>query len=418
MSLPHRRTSVRRRARRTTGERTARAPLRRGRASTRDLHFDDVRDALKRASSAPSGWLGIEALPVGVSGGRMWRSEHKLPLALDASRATFRPPLRPTGVFLAVVRRRDRHRRAPGGANVDGLQAVAPHPPGQVAHEGARRVANRGGAHRALQHGGEEGAEELVRDGPQLLFALLRFLCRPGRWSTRLKLQRPPEGSAQVDGNVAKIDLAARGVDGALVHFNAPSWAVRAVMSSTTLPVCPKTGSISPSLTVHLCLHTAPGNRECAHCRPYSTVFPRRKWGGQRRRTHFHMQSMRGLCRTRLDARSREASPSMDSEVSEVRQVHHRIPGGVVLGDRRPGPLVVAPALVAEAHGCGRSSSCSGCASRGIRPATAGPTASSVSGQRASAASVQFWNCITRRPKNLPVRALSGTGDGLDEARP
>ena len=75
---------------------------------------------------------------------------------------------------------------------------------------------------------------------------------------------RPPEGSAQVDGNVAKIDLAARGVDGALVHFNAPSWAVRAVMSSTTLPVCPKTGSTSPSLTVHLCLHTVPGNRECA----------------------------------------------------------------------------------------------------------------------------------------------------------
>ena len=100
-----------------------------------------------------------------------------------------RPPLRPTGVFLAVVRRRDRHRRAPGGANVDGLQAVAPHPPGQVAHEGARCVANRGGAHRALQHGGEEGAEELVRDGPQLLFALLRFLCRAGRWSTRLKFQ-------------------------------------------------------------------------------------------------------------------------------------------------------------------------------------------------------------------------------------
>ena len=167
-----------------------------------------------------------------------------------------RPPLRPTGVFLAVVRRRDRHRRAPGGANVDGLQAVAPHPPGQVAHEGARRVANRGGAHRALQHGGEEGAEELVRDGPQLLFALLRFLCRPGRWSTRLKLQRPPEGSAQVDGNVAKIDLAARGVDGALVHFNAPSWAVRAVMSSTTLPVCPKDRlnlpqPHSPSLPTH-----------------------------------------------------------------------------------------------------------------------------------------------------------------------
>ena len=28
-------------------------------------------------------------------------------------------------------------------------------------------------------------------------------------------------------------------------------------MSSTTLPVCPKTGSTSRSLTVHLCLHTA-----------------------------------------------------------------------------------------------------------------------------------------------------------------
>ena len=61
------------------------------------------------------------------------------------------------------------------------------------------------------------------------------------------------------------LGAAARGVDGALVQFNAPSWAVRAVMSSTTLPVCPKTGSTSPSRTVHLCLHTAPGNRECAH---------------------------------------------------------------------------------------------------------------------------------------------------------
>ena len=75
------------------------------------------------------------------------------------------------------------------------------------------------------------------------------------------------ESAFSRDRNVAKIDLAARGVDGALVHFNAPSWAVRAVMSSTTLPVCPKTGSTSPSLTVHLCLHTAPGNRECAHQR-------------------------------------------------------------------------------------------------------------------------------------------------------
>ena len=96
---------------------------------------------------------------------------------------------------------------------------------------------------------------------------LLRFLCRLGRWSTGVELQRPPEGSAQVNGNVSQIDLAARGVDGAVVHFNAPSWASRAVMSSTILPVCPKTSSTSPSLTVHLCLHTAPGNRECARSR-------------------------------------------------------------------------------------------------------------------------------------------------------
>ena len=44
-------------------------------------------------------------------------------------------------------------------------------------------------------------------------------------------------------------------------------------MSSTTLPVCPKTGSTSPSLTVHLCLHTVPGNRECA---PIDFTHPRR----------------------------------------------------------------------------------------------------------------------------------------------
>ena len=47
-------------------------------------------------------------------------------------------------------------------------------------------------------------------------------------------------------------------------------------MSSTTLPVCPKTGSTSPSLTVHLCLHTVPGNRECAH-RPWAYVGIRTK---------------------------------------------------------------------------------------------------------------------------------------------
>ena len=68
-----------------------------------------------------------------------------------------------------------------------------------------------------------------------------------------------------MDGNVAKIDLAARGVDGALVHFNAPSCAVRAVMSSTTLPVCPKTGSTSPRPHSPIFAYTLlRGNRECA----------------------------------------------------------------------------------------------------------------------------------------------------------
>ena len=33
-------------------------------------------------------------------------------------------------------------------------------------------------------------------------------------------------------------------------------------------PRLSKTGSTSPSLTVHLCLHTAPGNRECAQRAP------------------------------------------------------------------------------------------------------------------------------------------------------
>ena len=44
------------------------------------------------------------------------------------------------GRWMAVVRRRDRHRRAPGGANVDGLQAVAPHPRGWSAGEGWREA--------------------------------------------------------------------------------------------------------------------------------------------------------------------------------------------------------------------------------------------------------------------------------------
>ena len=125
--------------------------------------------------------------------------------------------------------------------------------PGQVAHEGARRVANRGESHRPLQHGGEEGAEELVRDDPQLLFALeplplptWALECASNSSARRRAVRR-------WTGIVAKIDLD-RGVDG-LVHFNAPSWAVRAVMSRTTLPVCPKTGSTSRSLRPSLPTH-------------------------------------------------------------------------------------------------------------------------------------------------------------------
>ena len=85
---------------------------------------------------------------------------------------------------------------------------------------------------------------------------------------------------------------------------------------------------------------------------PASAVKPcssGRKPGERRRRIQFYVSWTRGLCRTRLDGHPREASPSMDSE---VRHVQHRIPSGVVLGDRRPGPVVVAPAQVEEvAHG-------------------------------------------------------------------
>ena len=80
-------------------------------------------------------------------------------------------------------------------------------------------------------------------------------------------------------------------------------------MSSTTLPVCPKTGSTSRSLTVHLCLHTVPGNRECAplfgkqegHCGGCRMMFPFRNFeidhiiprakGG-----HDHLDNLQLLC--------------------------------------------------------------------------------------------------------------------------
>ena len=54
-------------------------------------------------------------------------------------------------------------------------------------------------------------------------------------------------------------------------------------MSSNTLPVCPKTGSTSPSLTVHLCLHTVPGNRECAQSRTLRRFVPYTIPGAQAR---------------------------------------------------------------------------------------------------------------------------------------
>jgi len=55
-------------------------------------------------------------------------------------------------------------------------------------------------------------------------------------------------------------------------------------------------------------------------------------------------------------------------------------------------------------------SSCTGCGSWETPPATAAPVCSSVNRHRAFEASVQFWNSFMRRPKNRPVRALSGTG--------
>ena len=171
-------------------------------------------------------------------------------------------------MFLAVVRRRDRHRRAPGGANVDGLQAVAPHPPGQVAHEGARRVANRGGAHRALQHGGEEGAEDssaMARSCFSHCSASSADLgagARASNSSARRRAVRRWTGMLRRSISRLGVSMALLSIS---THHHGQS---RAVMSSTTLPVCPKTGSISPSLTVHLCLHTAPGNRECGPREP------------------------------------------------------------------------------------------------------------------------------------------------------
>ena len=61
-------------------------------------------------------------------------------------------------------------------------------------------------------------------------------------------------------------------------------------MSSTTLPVCPKTGSTSPSLTVHLCLHTAPGNRECALQLPPASPPPERLIGPPTKKSRTRLE--------------------------------------------------------------------------------------------------------------------------------
>ena len=75
-----------------------------------------------------------------------------------------------------------------------------------------------------------------------------------------------------------------------------------------------------------------------------------RKRGERRRRIQFHAAIDAWIVsdptRTIIPVRR---SPSMESE---VRHVQHRIPSGIVLGDRRPGPVVVAPPRVEEvAHG-------------------------------------------------------------------
>ena len=76
----------------------------------------------------------------------------------------------------------------------------------------------------------------------------------------------PPEGSAQGTGPLR------RSISRPGCRWSCPFQ--RTIMGSPSRnvqyhpPVCPKTGSTSPSLTVHLCLHTAPGNRECARAYP------------------------------------------------------------------------------------------------------------------------------------------------------
>ena len=117
-----------------------------------------------------------------------------------------RPPLRPTGVFLAVVRRRDRHRRAPGGANV-WVSRPSLRIRGQVAHEGARdRVAKTRRTTRtprvalstwAVRRAPKNRSSAMTRSCSS---HLLRFLCptwaleRASNSSARRRASRTPGG--------------------------------------------------------------------------------------------------------------------------------------------------------------------------------------------------------------------------------
>ena len=77
-------------------------------------------------------------------------------------------------------------------------------------------------------------------------------------------------------------------------------------MSSTTLPVCPKTGSTSPSLTVHLCLHTAPEIGNAPHPNQVGT---------------WKRQAIEGLD----EVFARGGSPGPSEHEATIRDLHAKI---------------------------------------------------------------------------------------------
>ena len=79
---------------------------------------------------------------------------------------------------------------------------------------------------------------------------------------------------------------------------------------------------------------------------PLKSRFPEGKWGGRRRRTHFHEQSTPGLCWTRLYDCSVEEVVAIHVD-QELRHVIDAIRGGVVLASRRLRPVVVVTSCVA-----------------------------------------------------------------------